>query len=204
MTPVSPYWEIQVVDENDPKEWLHMNTECQIVTGETSKCTVVSWNAQYICGAIALGYIVSVASEVGNRFPTKVSSNTKEKEALFVWGKLECIDQTKETTIVCEFLLTVDSLQNWLQKVTPVSPYWEIQVVDENDPNEWLHMNTEWHIVTGETSKCTVVSWNALYVCGAIALGYIVTVAPKVRNRFPTKVSSKTNEKDAVFGSGNI
>ena len=29
-----------------------------------------------------------------------------------------------------------------LQKVTPVSPYWEIQVVDENDPKEWLHMNT--------------------------------------------------------------
>ena len=48
--------------------------------------------------------------------------------------------------------------QNRLQKVTPVSPYWEIQVVDENDPKEWLHMNTECHIVTGETSKCTVVS----------------------------------------------
>ena len=60
MTPASPYWEIQVVDENDPKEWLHMNTECHIVTGETSKCTVVSWNAQYVCGSIALGYIVTV------------------------------------------------------------------------------------------------------------------------------------------------
>ena len=113
------------------------------------------------------------------------------QKALFVWGKLECIDPTKETTTVYEFLLTVESLQNRLQKVTPVSPYWEIQVVDENDPKEWLHMNTEWHIVTGETSKCTVVSWNAQYVCGAIALGYIVTVAPKVGNRFPTKVSSK-------------
>ena len=75
-----------------------------------------------------------MANEVGNRFPTKVSSKTKEKEALFVWGKLECIDPTKETTIVYEFLLTVDSLQNRLQKVTPVSPYWEIQVVDENYP----------------------------------------------------------------------
>ena len=91
-----------------------------------------------------------MANEVGNRFLTKVSSKTKEKEALFVWGKLECIDPTKETTIVYEFLLTVDSLQNWLQKVTPVSPYWEIQVVDENDPKEWLHMNTEWHSDWGD------------------------------------------------------
>ena len=137
---------------------------------------------------------------MGNRFPTKVSSNTKEKEALFVWGKLECIDPTKETIIVYEFLLTVDSLQNRLQKVTPVSPYWEIQVVDENDPKEWLHMNTEWHIVTGETSKCTVVSWNAQYVCGAIALGYIVSVATKVGNRFPTKVSSKLMKRRLSLG----
>ena len=123
MTPVSPYWEIQVVvDENDPKEWLHMNTECHIVTGETSKCTVVSWNAQYVCGAIGLGYIVTVAPKVGNGFPTKVSSKSNEKEAVFVSGKVECNDQTKETTIVYEFLLTVDTLQNRLQKVTPVSP----------------------------------------------------------------------------------
>ena len=195
MTPVSPYWEIQVVDENNPKEWLHMNTKCHIVTGETSKCTVVSWNAQYVCGSIALGYIVTVAPKVGNGFPTKVSSKTNEKETVFVSGKVVCNDPTKETTIVYEFLLTVDSLQNRLQKVTPVSPYWEIHVVDENAPKEWLHMNTECHIVTGETSKCTVVSWNAQYVCGSIALGYIVTVAPNVGNRFPTKVSSKTNEK---------
>ena len=41
-------------------------------------------------------------------------------------------------------------------------------------------------------------------VCGAIGLGYIVTVAPKVGNRFPTKVSSKTNEKEALFASGNL
>ena len=72
-------------------------------------------------------------------------------------GKLECNDITKETTIVYEFLLTVDSLQNRLQKVTPVSPYWELHVV-ENDPKEWLHMNSEWQIVTGETCKCTVVT----------------------------------------------
>ena len=141
---------------------------------------------------------------MGNRFPTKVSSKTKEKEALLVWGKLECNDPTKETTIVYEFLLTVDSLQNRLQKVTPVSPYWELYVVEENDPKEWLHMNSEWQIVTGETCKCYVVNGTTQYTCGAIALGYIVTVAPNVRNRFPTKVSSKTNEKEAVFGSGNI
>ena len=65
-----------------------MNTECQIVTGETSKCTVVSWNAQYVCGAIALSYIATVAPEVGNNFPSKVSSKTKEKEAVFVSGKV--------------------------------------------------------------------------------------------------------------------
>ena len=158
MTPVSPYWEIQVGAENDPKEWLHMNTECQIVTGETSKCTVVSWNAQYVRGAIALGYIETVASKVGNRFPTKVSSKTKEKEAVFVSGKVECNDPTKETTTVYEFLLTVDSLQNRLQKVTPVSPYWELHVVDENDPKEWLHMNTECQIVTGRHLS---VPWSA-------------------------------------------
>ena len=64
-------------------------------------------------------------------------------------GKLECNDPTKETTIVCEFLLlrqrelTGDSLQNRLQKVTPVSPYWELHVVEENEPKEWLHMNSE-------------------------------------------------------------
>ena len=34
------------------------------------------------------------------------------KEALFVSGKVECNDPTKETTIVYDFLLTVDSLQN--------------------------------------------------------------------------------------------
>ena len=187
MTPVYPYWEIQVVDENDPKLWLHMNTECQIVTGETSKCTVVSRYAQYVRGAISLGYIETVPPKVWNRFPTKVSSKTTEKEAVFVSGKVECNDPTKETTIVYEFLLTVDSSQNRLQKVTSVSPYWEIQVVDENDPKEWLHMNTECQIVTGETCKCTVVSWNAQYVCGSIALGYIVTVAPKVGNGFPRK-----------------
>ena len=93
-----------------------MNTECQIVTGETSKCTVVSWNAQYVCGANALGYIVTVAPKVGNRLTTKVSSKTNEKETVFVSGKVVCNDPTKETTIVYEFLLTVDSLQNRLQK----------------------------------------------------------------------------------------
>ena len=139
-----------------------------------------------------------------NRFPTKVSSKTNEKEALFVSGKLECNDPTKETTIVCDFLVTVDSLQNRLQKVTPVSPYSELHVVEENDPKEWLHMNSEWQIVTGETCKCNVVTWTAQYICGAIALGYIVTVAPKVANRFPTKVSSKTNEKEALFVSGKL
>ena len=174
MTPASPYWEIQVVDENDPKQWLHMNTEFHIVTGETSKCTVVSWNAQYVCGSIALGYIVTVAPKVGNGFPTKVSAKTNEKETVWVSGKVVCNDPTKETTIVYEFLLTVDSLQIRLQKVTPVSPYWEIQVVDENDPKQWLHMNNECQIVTGETTKCTLVSWNSQYVCGSIALGYIV------------------------------
>ena len=132
------------------------------------------------------------------------SSKTNEKVTVFVSGKVVCNDPTKETTIVYELLLTVDSLQNRLQKVTPVSPYWEIQVGAENDPKEWLHMNTECQIVTGETCKCTVVSWNAEYGCGAIALGYIVTVAPNVGNRFPTKVISKTNEKDALFASGNI
>ena len=71
----SPYWEIHVVDENDPKEWLHMNTECQIVTGETCKCNVVSWNAQYVFGSIALGYIVTVAPKVGNGFPSKEFQN---------------------------------------------------------------------------------------------------------------------------------
>ena len=64
-------------------------------------------------------------------------------------------------------------------------------------------MNNECHIVTGETSKCTVLSWNAQYVCGTNVLGYIVTVAPNVGNHFPTKVSSKTNEKETVFASGN-
>ena len=68
MTPVSPYWEIQAVDENDPKEWLHMNSEWQIVTGETCKCTVVSWNAQYICGAIARLNIIR-GSKSGKSLP---------------------------------------------------------------------------------------------------------------------------------------
>ena len=77
-------------------------------------------------------------------------------------------------------------------------------VVEENDPKECLHMNSEWQIVTGETCKCNVVTWTAQYICGAIALGYIVTVAPNVWNRFPTKVSSKTNEKEALFVSGNL
>ena len=58
-------------------------------------------------------------------------------------GKLVCNDPTKETTIVCDLLVTVDSLQNRLKKVTPVSPYWEVHVVEENDPKEWLHMNSE-------------------------------------------------------------
>ena len=58
-----------------------------------------------------------------------------------------------------------------LQKVTPVSPYWELHVVEENDPKEWLHMNSEWQIVTGETCKCNMVTWTAQYICGAIALG---------------------------------
>ena len=116
MTPVSPYWEIPVGAENDPKEWLHMNTERQIVTGETSKCTVVSRYAQYVRGAIALGYIETVPPKVWNHFLTKVSSKTTEKEAVFVSRKVECNDPTKETTIVYEFLLTVDSSQNRLQK----------------------------------------------------------------------------------------
>ena len=141
---------------------------------------------------------------MGNRFPTKVSSKTKGNEALFVSGKLECNDPSKETTIVYEFMLTVDSLQNRLQKVTPVSPYWELHVVEENDTKECLHMNSEWQIVTGETCKCNVVTWTVQYICGAIALGYNVTVAPKVGNRFPTKVSYKSNEKEALFVSGNI
>ena len=88
--------------------------------------------------------------------------------------------------------------------MTPVFPYWEFHVVEENDPKECLHMNSEWQIVTGETCKCYVVTWTAQFICEAIALGYIVTVAPKVGNRFPTKVSSKTNEKEALFVSGNI
>ena len=52
-----------------------------------------------------------MAPKVGNRFPTKVNSKSNEKEALFVSGKLECNDPTKETTIVCDLLVTVDSLQ---------------------------------------------------------------------------------------------
>ena len=55
--------------------------------------------------------MVTVAPKVENRFPTKVSSKINEKEALFVSGKLECNDPTKETTIVCDLLVTVDSLQ---------------------------------------------------------------------------------------------
>ena len=42
----------------------------------------------------------------------------------------------------------------------------------------------------------------SMYV-GPLLLIYIVTVAPKVGNSFPTKVSSKTNEKETVFASGN-
>ena len=105
---------------------------------------------------------------MGNRFPSKVSSKTKEKEALFVSGKLECNDPTKETTIVCDFLGTVDCLENRLQKVTPVSPYWEVHVVEENDPKEWLHMNSGWQIVTGETCKCNVVTFK----CSVYMWGY--------------------------------
>ena len=88
MTPVSPYWELYVVEENDLKEFLHMNSEWQIVTGETCKCNVVTWTAQFICGVSALGYIVTVAAKVGNHFPTTVSSKSNEKEALFVSGKV--------------------------------------------------------------------------------------------------------------------
>ena len=55
-------------------------------------------------------------------FPTKVSAKTNEKKTVLVSGKVVCNDPTKETTIVYEFWLTVDSLQNRLQKVTPVSP----------------------------------------------------------------------------------
>ena len=58
--------------------------------------------------------------------------------------------------------------------------------------------------MTGETCKCDVVTGTTQYICGAIDLGYIVTVAPNVGNRFTTKVSSTTNEKEAVFGSGSI
>ena len=81
------------------------------MTEATSKCNVVNLAAQYICGSIALGYIVTVAPKVGNCFPTKVSSKSNEKEALFVSGKLECNNPTKESTIVCDLLATVDSLQ---------------------------------------------------------------------------------------------
>ena len=63
-----------------------------------------------------------MAPKVGKGFPTKVSAKTNEKEIVLVSGKVVCNDPTKETTIVYEFLLTVDSLQNRLQKVTPVSP----------------------------------------------------------------------------------
>ena len=58
-------------------------------------------------------------------------------------GKVEWNDPTKETTIVFDFLVTMHSLQNRFQKVTPVSPYWELHVVEDNDSKEWLHMNTE-------------------------------------------------------------
>ena len=88
-----------------------MTNECQIVTGETSKCTVVSWNAQYVCGANALGYIVTVAPKVGNGFPTKVSAKTNEKETVFVSGKVVWNDPIKETATVYDLLGTVDSLQ---------------------------------------------------------------------------------------------
>ena len=63
-----------------------------------------------------------MAPKVGNGFPTKVSAKTNEKETVIASGKVVCNDPTNETTIVYEFLLTVDSLQNRLQKVTPVSP----------------------------------------------------------------------------------
>ena len=49
---------------------------------------------------------------MGNRFPTKVSSKINEKEVLFVSGNLECNDPTKETTIVCDLLVTVDSFSD--------------------------------------------------------------------------------------------
>ena len=39
-----------------------------------------------------------------------------------------------------------------------MSPYSELQVVGENDPKKWLHMKSEWQIVTKVTSKCNMVN----------------------------------------------
>ena len=50
---MSPYWELQVVQENNPKKCLHMKSEWQIVTGSTSKCKLVNWAAQYNHSAIS-------------------------------------------------------------------------------------------------------------------------------------------------------
>ena len=38
-----------------------------------------------------------------------MSSKTKQKEALFVSGDLECNDPTKKTTIVGDLIVIVDS-----------------------------------------------------------------------------------------------
>ena len=58
---------------------------------------------------------------MGNGFPTKVSSKTNEKETVFVSGKVVCNDPTKETTIVYEFLLTVDSTKSTPKSDSSVS-----------------------------------------------------------------------------------
>ena len=100
------------------------------------KCSVCKWGHWS-------WFYSNRGSKSGKWLLDKSGLKTKEKEAVFESGKVECNDPTKETTIVYEFLLTVDSLQNRLQKVTPVYSYRELLVVEENDPKEWLHMNSE-------------------------------------------------------------
>ena len=42
MTTMSPNSELQVVADNDPKNRLHVKSECQFVTEATSKCNMVN------------------------------------------------------------------------------------------------------------------------------------------------------------------
>ena len=41
--------------------------------------------------------------------------------------------------------------------MTTKSPYSELQVAEENNPQRRLHMKSEWQIVTEASSKCNMV-----------------------------------------------